>query len=284
MLWVLDTSKPIGIFLSFVYQEAASSFFPGVIFLLLTLTRWVEIPFLPRYDFLLLACIAVQIWMVWGLKIETVDELKTITLFHVIAMCMEIYKVNIGSWAYPGEALSKVWGVPLFAGFMYASVASYITQAWRRLHLRLEHFPPSWINWFFVVLIYGNFYTNHFFYDIRWFIIAAMVVVYGRTHIYFSIYSPFAHVGHPKLRPNTAAPTYWMPVLLGFLLVGLFIWFGENIGTFLAAWQYPNQAGGWQLVPPSKLSSWYLLFIVSFVLIAQLKRVKANQVGDAKGG
>lgn len=116
--------------LNFVYQEAASSFFPGLILLLLLLTRLMEIPGLPRYDFLLLCCVLIQIWMVWGLKVETVDELKTITLFHMIAMAMEIYKVNLGSWAYPGEAYTKVLGVPLFAGFMYAAVASYITQAW----------------------------------------------------------------------------------------------------------------------------------------------------------
>ena len=32
-----------------------------------------------------------------------------------------------------------------------------------------------------------------------------------------------------------------MPLLLGFTLVALFIWFAENIGTFTAAWIYPHQ-------------------------------------------
>ena len=39
-----------------------------------------------------------------------------------------------------------------------------------------------------------------------------------------------------------------MPLLVGFALVALFIWFAENIGTFTAAWMYPNQRHGWTLV------------------------------------
>lgn len=284
MLRSLSIPRPLAVLFNFAYQEAASCVFPGFIFGLLVFTRFAQIPGLPRYDFLLLGCILVQVAMVWWWRVETVDELKTITLFHGVAMAMEIYKVNLGSWAYPGEAYSKVFGVPLFAGFMYASVGSYITQAWRRLHLRLEHFPASWVNWTFVVLIYANFYTNAFMYDLRWIIMLGLLIAYWRTRIFFTVYPPFAHVGHPKSsHPDSSpAPAFWMPVLLGFFMVGLFIWFGENIGTFLSAWQYPNQSHGWQFVPPSKLSSWFLLFIVSFVLVAQLKRVKELRSPNAE--
>ena len=52
------------------------------------------------------------------------------------------------------------------------------------------------------------------------------------------------------------------------LLVALFIWFAENLGTFARAWVYPAQQGGWHLVSPAKLGSWYLLMIISFVLVA----------------
>jgi uncharacterized membrane protein YoaT (DUF817 family) len=264
MLRPLALPRPLQLLLHFTYQEAASCFFPGLIFLLLAFTRLVEIPGLPRYDFMLLACILIQIWMVRGLKVETVDELKVITLFHAIAMAMEVFKVGIGSWQYPEFAYTKVFGVPLFAGFMYSSVASYITQAWRRLHLRVEHFPPSWVNWLFALLIYGNFYSHHFVYDIRWLLMVALFGVYWRTRIYFGLDSQ----------------TFWMPLVLGFALVGLFIWFAENLGTLLGAWQYPNQTAGWKMVPISKMVSWYLLFIVSFILVAQLKRIKAHRGGE----
>ncbi len=58
-----------------------------------------------------------------------------------------------------------------------------------------------------------------------------------------------------------------MPMLLAFLLVALFIWVAENIGTWGRAWVYPDQADGWTLVSWSKLGSWYLLMLISVVLV-----------------
>jgi uncharacterized membrane protein YoaT (DUF817 family) len=58
------------------------------------------------------------------LKLETIDELKVICLFHIIGLILELYKVHMGSWSYPEEGWSKIQGVPLYSGFMYASVAS----------------------------------------------------------------------------------------------------------------------------------------------------------------
>jgi uncharacterized membrane protein YoaT (DUF817 family) len=58
-----------------------------------------------------------------------------------------------------------------------------------------------------------------------------------------------------------------MPMLLAFLLVALFIWIAENIGTWSRAWIYPDQLDGWSLVSWSKLGSWYLLMLISVVLV-----------------
>jgi len=63
-----------------------------------------------------------------------------------------------------------------------------------------------------------------------------------------------------------------MPLLIGWGLVALFIWFAENIGTFAHAWRYPNQEAGWQMVGIGKLGSWYLLMIISFVLVSLVQR------------
>nr|WP_267897385.1 DUF817 family protein [Peribacillus glennii] len=52
------------------------------------------------------------------------------------------------------------------------------------------------------------------------------------------------------------------------------IWVAENIATFFGAGEYPNQQGGWHLVHISKISSWLLLVIVSFLAVAILKHVK----------
>ncbi len=61
--------------------------------------------------------------------------------------------------------------------------------------------------------------------------------------------------------------TIRLPLIPVFLGVALFIWIAENIGTRFGAWQYPDQADGWQLVSLSKLSSWGLLMIISVVLV-----------------
>ena len=65
-----------------------------------------------------------------------------------------------------------------------------------------------------------------------------------------------------------------MPLLLGFLLVALFIWGAENIGTFARAWTYPGQEDGWQPVSLAKLGSWFLLMLISFVLVSLVHPVR----------
>ncbi|MCX8047106.1 MAG: DUF817 family protein, partial [Anoxybacillus gonensis] len=50
----------------------------------------------------------------------------------------------------------------------------------------------------------------------------------------------------------------------------------ENIATFFGAWQYPNQVDTWSIVHLGKVSSWFLLVIVSFLIVATLKQVKGN--------
>ena len=67
-----------------------------------------------------------------------------------------------------------------------------------------------------------------------------------------------------------------MPLLLGLVLVALFIWFAENMGTFARAWVYPSQGDGWHPVSLAKLGSWYLLMLISFVLVAAVHRGKAE--------
>jgi uncharacterized membrane protein YoaT (DUF817 family) len=34
-----------------------------------------------------------------------------------------------------------------------------------------------------------------------------------------------------------------MPLLLGLVLIGFFVWLAENLGTFFGVWRYPNQIG-----------------------------------------
>ncbi len=240
----------------FSAKNALSCLFPASIFACLALLR--QVPY--RYDVMLVLCLAIQWWMV-RTGLETRDEAKAITLFHVLGLAMEVHKVHIGSWAYPDHALTKVFGVPLYSGFMYASVASFMCQAWRHFDLRFEGWPRTGVALAFAALLYANFVTNHYIHDLRWPLIAATFVIFRKTRVAFT-----AHV-----------TTRRMPMILAFFLIAIFVWFGENIGTYLGAWRYPHQALAWEPVHLSKVSSWFCLVIVSLVLVGELKRIKLGE-------
>jgi uncharacterized membrane protein YoaT (DUF817 family) len=214
---------------------------------------------IPRYDLLLLIAVVIQAGMVWA-KLETWDELKAITLFHVIGFCLEVFKTStaIKSWSYPDFAYTKVLGVPLFSGFMYAAVGSYIIQAWRLFDLRIRHHPPYWMAAVIAAAIYANFFTHHYIPDFRWYLAACALGLYARTSVAF----------RPLDRDRT------MPLLVSFLLIGFFIWLAENISTFFGIWAYPEQLGAWTRVHVGKWSSWSLLVIMTFTIVANLKHVK----------
>src|SRR5687767_5951344 len=68
----------------------------------------------PRYDLLLIIALGIQGWMLWT-RLESWDEVKAITFFHLIGFGLEVFKTSssIGSWSYPDFAYTKVFGVPL---------------------------------------------------------------------------------------------------------------------------------------------------------------------------
>ncbi len=243
----------------FAYHQSLSCIFPVVIFITLALSKTIHIPGLSRYDFILVICLIAQ-FLMYKFKFETKDEMKVILLFHIIGLVLEIYKVNFNSWAYPEEAITKVFGVPLYSGFMYASVASYICQAWRRFNLKMYCWPRNYWTIPLGLMIYGNFFTHHFIYDFRWVLTILLFIVFARTYVKFTV----------------RKTTYKMPIIFSFFLIGFFIWIAENIATFFGAWQYPNQADTWNLVHLSKISSWFLLVVISIMIVAQLKQLYRN--------
>ena len=247
----------------FGWEQALSCLFPVIIFASLALTQVIPLPLLPRYDWLLIICLLMQ-WLMLRLGLETRDELKVITLFHIIGLALELFKVHMGSWSYPEEGYFKIFGVPLYSGFMYASVASYLCQAWRRLKVDLVRWPPYLVVVPLAAAIYLNFFTHHFWIDIRWILSGLVLVVFWRSWVTYE-------VGESRYR---------MPLSLSFVLIGFFIWIAENIATFFGAWEYPNQADAWSLVHLGKVSSWLLLVIVSFLIVATLKLYKKKMSMD----
>jgi uncharacterized membrane protein YoaT (DUF817 family) len=250
-------------FFHFGIQQAMCCIFPVCIFLLLAISK-IYVPFnIPRYDFIFIGCMIIQFLML-ALKFESVDEFKVISLFHVIGLALEVFKINMGSWSYPEFSFLKILNVPLYSGFMYASVASYICQAWRRFDLQINNWPSIKITFLICTLIYLNFFTHHFTLDLRWILFAIVVYTFRNTIVNFQL----------NTLNKSSANTYKMPLLISFLCIGFFIWIAENISTYYGAWAYPNQHHTWQMVHVSKISSWFLLVIISIVIVANLKRIK----------
>ncbi|MDX6842520.1 DUF817 domain-containing protein [Hafnia paralvei] len=243
----------------FGLKEARACLFVGLFFIAVFSVPRAGFLHIARYDLLFIIAIFIQLWMVAS-KLETWDELKAITLFHMVGFALEVFKTSgsIQSWSYPDFAYTKLFGVPLFAGFMYASVGSFIIQSWRLFDLKVRHHPPYFYSTCVAILIYINFFTHHYIGDYRWYITAFILGIYARSTVIFTPYD----------RERK------MPLLLAFILIGFFIWLAENISTFFGIWKYPNQLGAWSAVHVGKWSSWALLVIMTFTITTFLKNIK----------
>jgi uncharacterized membrane protein YoaT (DUF817 family) len=244
-------------FLVFGLKQAWACLFGGAMLALIIATRlfWPDDAGIARYDFLFLAALAIQLGML-GFKLETLAEAKVILIFHIVGTAMELFKTSTGSWTYPEESLFRIGGVPLFSGFMYAAVGSYLARISRIFDMRYAYYPPLWATAVLAVAIYVNFFAHHYIIDIRYGLLAATAILYFRTVVHYRVF---------RVRHR-------MPLLVGFLLVALFIWFAENIGTWSRAWIYPGQQDAWTPVSIQKLGAWYLLMIISFVLVTFVRR------------
>ncbi len=244
-------------FLLFGLKQAWACLFGGLMLVLLVGTHllWPDNAPIARYDFLVIASVAIQAALLIT-KLERWDEAIVILIFHIVGTIMEIFKTAHGSWIYPEESILRIAGVPLFSGFMYACVGSYIARAMRLFEIKFQNYPPLWTTWALALLAYANFFTHHYTFDIRLGLFAFSALIFGRAWFVFT----------PDQTPRR------MPMLLGLLLVSLFIWFAENLGTFASAWVYPSQRDGWHIVPIDKMGAWYLLMLLSFVLVTLVHR------------
>ncbi len=254
-------------FVVFGIKEARACLFAGSFFAVLIASKSLPLGSLPRYDFILIAALLIQVVLLVT-RIESRQEAYVLCLFHAIGLMLELFKThpNVAAWSYPEAAYSKLGTVPLYSGFMYAAVASYMCQAWRIFDLRLTDYPSYRWSVPLCVAIYLNFFTNRFLPDARWILIPIVFLVFSRTQVQFTVWR-----GIPRR----------MPLVVSFFLIGFFIWVAENIATFFGAWVYPDQVSGWKAVSLQKFSSWFLLVIISFLIVADLKHVKENRAKPA---
>jgi uncharacterized membrane protein YoaT (DUF817 family) len=192
-------------FLVFGLKQGWAALYGGALLALLMATAlWYPADAgLSRYDLLFICALAIQGVMLVA-RLEQPAEAWVILIFHVAGTAMEVFKTAAGSWTYPEDSLLRIGAVPLFSGFMYAAVGSYLARVMRIFDMRFEGYPPRWTTF--------------------------------------------------------------------LLATAVFIWIAENIATLSRAWLYPDQLDGWVPVSPAKLGSWYLLMIVSFVLVTIVHR------------
>ena len=248
--------------LRFAWLEAQCCLFAVLFFLGLGLVRVLPLPIDPA-DALLLWSLGVTL-VLWLVRWETGREVAVIVGFHLVGLALELFKVRQGSWSYPDTGHAAIGGVPLYSGFMYAAVGSYVCQAWRRFSLRITGYRAR-STAVVAGLVYLNFFTSHVMVDLRLPLALVLLFVTRRAWAHFT-------VGRRR---------HAMPLALSFVLIGFFLWVAENAATLLRAWQYPSQESVWTLVHAAKLGSWSLLVVVSIVLVAAVKSREGLLYGSA---
>jgi uncharacterized membrane protein YoaT (DUF817 family) len=254
-------------FVMFVLKQGWACLFGGLLLCAIIGSKLIWQPGWPvqRYDALFLFAIGTQVLFLWA-KLETWEEARVILLFHLTGTAMEWFKVDAGSWAYPEPGLFKLMNVPLFSGFMYAAVGSYMARVIRIFDMRFAPYPPMWITYALALAIYFNFFAHHFGPDIRWVLFAATLLIYGRTRIWFRI--------HDR--------DWWMPLPMAAFLSSLALWVAENVGTATGTWLYSGQRPD-HLVSFAKIGSWYLLLYVAFVTVTVVTRRALYPTALAQG-
>lgn len=262
-------------FLVFGAKQAWACAF-GALLLATMAVAHLTVPAAMRNDVLTVAAVLLQVGMlVCGL--ETVRELRVVLLFHVVGTAMEVFKTHMGSWTYEPGGLLVVAGVPLFSGFMYGAVGSYMVRVYRLFDLRFDRYPRQWLLAVVAAGIYLNFFAHHFVADARYPLLALVLLLFARTTMHVRVHRA----------------TVRMPVLVAMALVAVFIWAAENVATWAGAWSYPAQLAVWQPVSATKIVAWFLLMTISVALVTWLypavpspsaadsRRVRGSRAEDA---
>jgi uncharacterized membrane protein YoaT (DUF817 family) len=151
---------------------------------------------------------------------------------HLVGTARELFKTATGSRIYLEPSLIRLGGVPLFSGFIYSCIGSYICRGLASVRFPLHRSSA--------VPLADSFKRG----DLPQFLPRPLRL------------RPAARPVR-RLRLLFCRATVWfrgwrvhrrMPLLLGLALVSLFIWLSENIGTFTRVWLYRSQSHGWAMV------------------------------------
>ncbi|ANF81445.1 hypothetical protein A3K93_04050 [Acinetobacter sp. NCu2D-2] len=242
----------------FTYKAASAALFGILLLLAFVFTAFMgssEFHGFFRYDYLLFYALTIQVILLYA-KLESWAEAKVIALFHIMAMGMEIFLTHpaIASWQYPQPAVFKILTVPLFAGFMYSAVGSFFARSLRLYRVSFENLPTFGNMLSLALLSYINFMSKFFIPDYRALLFIWSVVIFWKT----------------KIRFELSLHKFQIPMLPILVLLAFIIWVAENISTFYQIWLYPSQVEKWHMVGWGKLGSWYLLLLLSLVLVLKI--------------
>ena len=242
----------------FTYKAASAALFGILLLIAFVLTSGMgsqEFFGFFRYDYLLFYALIIQLCLLY-LKLESWAEAKVIALFHIMAMVMEVFLTHpaIASWQYPQPAVFKIYTVPLFAGFMYSAVGSFFARSLRLYKVHFQYLPSFGNMMALAVLSYANFMTKFFIPDFRNILFVWSVLIFWNTKIGFELQKY----------------EFKLPMLPVLILLAFIIWVAENISTFYKIWLYPTQVDAWHMVGWGKLGSWYLLLLLSLVLVLKI--------------
>lgn len=143
---------------------------------------------------------------------------------------------------------------------MYSAVGSFLARGLRLFNVSFTNLPSlKWMS-LLIVLSYANFLTKFFIPDIRNILFIASALLFWRTQVFF-------RMNNENKSQTPDFKQYRIPFLPLLLLLAFLVWLAENIATFANIWRYPSQVNSWQMVGLGKMGSWYLLIILSLVLV-----------------
>ncbi len=92
-----------------------------------------------RYDILFIYALVIQV-LLYKVGFESKRDILVVTICYLIGLSMELIEVSINhSWAYTCNDIFYIASVPIFTGFMYASVGSYMAKEFKLLKLKVEN-------------------------------------------------------------------------------------------------------------------------------------------------
>ncbi|MEM9715681.1 MAG: DUF817 family protein [Pseudomonadota bacterium] len=215
---------------------------------------------LARNDALFGVGVVLMVAVFWT-GVNRMADAVPIGIVFLLGIGLELHRTGVGAWAYADGGVLKLGAKPLFVGFMYAAVASYVIRSLRLKELVVTRLPHWAVAAFVSVSIYGMFFVGVPDW-VRPAVLALAVIVFGMARV-------------------VAPSGSWLPVPVALGLAAVLLWCAENVGTFSGTWTYRGQGPG-ELVDLTKISAWFLLLTVIFWVVTYFGRTVSDRQGATR--